>query len=120
MYGGQYQLNIKMKTYYETDKLIFTDVAAVPKDLTNQVYCEILEEIKNNLAVIQPHTLPTPTWNEIRSQRDALLRESDWISVSDSNPKPNKESWIEYRKTLRNIPQFFPSPQSVVWPIKPS
>ena len=60
-----------------------------------------------------------PTWEQIRSQRDVLLKDSDWSVASDANPKPSKEAWLTYRKALRDIPQAFSSPESVVFPNKP-
>jgi hypothetical protein len=60
-----------------------------------------------------------PTWEQIRSQRDALLKDSDWAIISDATPKPSKEAWLTYRQALRDIPQNFSTPEEVVWPNKP-
>ncbi|KID58278.1 hypothetical protein N473_12075 [Pseudoalteromonas luteoviolacea CPMOR-1] len=59
-------------------------------------------------------------WLEIKSIRNSLLRESDWTQVNDS-PFSAEDSQLiqEYRAALRNIPQEFNSPESVVWPQKP-
>jgi len=71
----------------------------------------------------QPETEPQPeqiTWDFIRAQRDGLLFMSDWTVLSDTQPKPNKEAWLNYRQALRDITQKFSTPESVVWPINPS
>jgi len=56
-------------------------------------------------------------WKPIRNQRDRLLAASDWTQLSDSTA--NKEAWASYRQSLREIPQNFQTPESVVWPEKP-
>ena len=60
-----------------------------------------------------------PTWEQIRSQRDALLKDSDWAVAGDATPKPSKEAWLTYRQALRDIPQTFSKPEEVVFPSKP-
>jgi len=111
-----------MKTYIEyTDyNILFFENNWIPKDPNNKDYITFLEEQQKGEAELIPNTPSPQTWESIRAKRDELLKETDWMGATDADPKPNKESWMEYRKALRNIPQFFPSPQSVVWPIKPS
>ena len=60
-----------------------------------------------------------PTWDSIRNERDLLLSQSDWSVMPDSSPKPSKESWLNYRQGLRDIPQNFSNPEDVVFPTKP-
>lgn len=60
----------------------------------------------------------TVTWDVIRGHRDFLLMESDWTVLPDTNVA-NKQAWLDYRQALRNVPQNFPNPLSVVWPQKP-
>ena len=69
------------------------------------------------ITIIPPAVLPT--WEQIRSQRDFLLKETDWVVLGDSNPKPSKEDWLTYRQALRDIPSTFKTPEEVVWPEKP-
>ncbi|KZN50270.1 tail fiber assembly protein [Pseudoalteromonas luteoviolacea] len=59
-------------------------------------------------------------WLEIKNIRNSLLRETDWTQVND-HPFSEQESLLikDYRAALRNIPQEFNSPESVVWPQKP-
>jgi len=69
------------------------------------------------IAIIPP-VIP-PTWEDIRSKRNFLLKDSDWSAFPDANPKPSKEAWLTYRKALRDLPQSFEDPSEVVWPEKP-
>lgn len=79
---------------------------------------EIYEKQK---AVIRnresPAYIAEQKWNEIRSRRNGFLSQSDWTQLEDS--KENKEAWATYRQELRNIPQTFLTPESVIWPSKP-
>lgn len=56
-------------------------------------------------------------WEGIRFKRNQLLQETDYTQVEDF--PGNKQIWANYRSALRNIPQLFGTPESVVWPVKP-
>lgn len=66
----------------------------------------------------EPEPEPPLTWDQIRSQRNYLLSQTDWIFAPDVTLK-NKEAWLTYRQALRDVPQSFTTPEEVVWPIKP-
>jgi len=72
-------------------------------------------------AIIREQESPTyiaeQKWNEIRSKRNGFLTQSDWTQLEDS--KENKDAWAIYRQELRDIPQTFSTPESVIWPSKP-
>jgi hypothetical protein len=91
----------------------------IPKNPSNRHYQQFLEEQKREEAELIPYTPPAPTWEQIRAQRDSLLKETDWIGVSDAQPKPNKDAWLNYRQALRDITKIFSQPEDVVWPTKP-
>lgn len=57
-------------------------------------------------------------WVQIRSKRDALLRDCDWTQISDS-PKHGVSEWINYRKALRDI-TIQSDPYTIVWPEEPT
>ena len=109
-----------MKTYIDRNKVIIFEELAIPKDPANRHYQQFLEEQANGEAELVPYTPPAPTWEEIRAQRDGLLRDSDWVTLPDTTPKPDKEAWLTYRQALRNVPQSSSTPESVVWPAKPA
>lgn len=54
----------------------------------------------------------------VRSQRAALLRESDWTQLPDA-PLALKSAWAEYRAQLRDLPNQEGFPSNVVWPVAP-
>jgi len=55
---------------------------------------------------------------EARTQRDALLSQSDWTQVPDA--PVDQQAWAEYRQTLRDIPQQAGFPTEITWPVKPT
>ena len=59
-------------------------------------------------------------WVKVRKQRNQLLKDSDYIMVSDAPiTAEKKEEWETYRQVLRDIPQDYDSPDEVVYPDKP-
>jgi len=75
---------------------------------------------KQQVAIIErasPAYIAQEKWNEIRSKRNGFLSQSDWTQLDDS--RENKEVWATYRQELRDIPQTFSTPETVVWPSKP-
>ena len=59
------------------------------------------------------------TWDEVRAERNRLLKESDWTQVSDAPDSIQPWSWQVYRFNLRNLPQKYSTPQEVVFPEPP-
>lgn len=54
---------------------------------------------------------------QVRTQRDNLLKQCDWTQVPDS--PVNKEAWAIYRQALRDITNQSGFPTDVFWPTKP-
>ncbi len=52
----------------------------------------------------------------VRSKRDRLLRETDWMALSDVTMS---DTITAYRQALRDIPSQAGFPLSVTWPTKP-
>ena len=65
-----------------------------------------------------PAFIEQQKWNEIRSRRNGFLKLSDWTQLGDF--QGNKGTWAIYRQELRDIPQTFPTPQDVIWPVPPA
>jgi hypothetical protein len=58
--------------------------------------------------------------SNVRSQRDALLSETDWIVIKAlETGQPTPHDWDVYRQELRDIPQQQGFPYNVVWPTQP-
>jgi hypothetical protein len=109
-----------MKTYTEFEKCLIIEDAYIPKDLGNKDYINALEEVKNKEAVfVSTLTKNELSWENARAIRNNLLKESDWISAPDAQPKPSKETWLSYRQALRDITTTFSNPTEIVWPVKP-
>jgi len=59
-------------------------------------------------------------WASIRKQRDSLLAATDWTQLADVKlTNAQLTAVTAYRTALRNIPQTYPDPTTVVWPTKP-
>ena len=65
---------------------------------------------------------------EVRTKRDALLAESDWVTVKavDQNAQDSlgiqvPQVWLDYRQALRDITSHanFPNLQDTDWPETP-
>jgi hypothetical protein len=52
-------------------------------------------------------------WQVIRTQRNQMLKDSDWTQLSDS--PVDKTAWATYRQELRDITQQ-PDPFNITWP----
>ena len=53
----------------------------------------------------------------IRSQRNRLLSNSDWTQITDATV--DKTAWATYRQSLRDITSQDGFPYTVTWPDKP-
>jgi len=51
---------------------------------------------------------------EVRTQRDALLSQSDWTQVPDA--PADQAAWAEYRQALRDLPEQDGFPTEITWP----
>ena len=59
-------------------------------------------------------------WNNIRSNRNALLAQTDWCVLPDSPLSPELlEAMKEYRQKLRDITKDYDNPDDVIFPINP-
>jgi len=62
--------------------------------------------------------------NELRTKRNKLLADSDYIVLADSTFTPQKKSeWMTYRTALRNLTQGLDTIEkvnNVAYPLKPS
>ena len=54
--------------------------------------------------------------NILRSQRDKLLAETDWMALPDVTMS---DEWKTYRQELRDVPASNTVYENVTWPVKP-
>ena len=56
----------------------------------------------------------------VRSQRDGLLRSTDWTQLGDASLGDHTaEEWRTYRTALKDVPQTYSRVSEVVWPEDP-
>ena len=56
----------------------------------------------------------------VRSQRDSLLRSTDWTQVGDAALGDHTaEEWATHRQALRDLPSVFTRVSEDVWPFNP-
>ena len=61
-------------------------------------------------------------WADIRTKRNRLLTESDWVVVKAKETHANASipsDWVDYRTELRDITKQS-DPDNITWPTKPS
>lgn len=66
---------------------------------------------------VDPRTDQTQ-WVIVKSQRNQLLADSDWTQLPDVVLN-NKDQWVTYRQSLRDITTQS-DPFNIVWPVAPS
>ena len=97
--------------------IIRSDGWCIPFDEANTMYQEYLEWLEAGNTAEAADGL---TWNDIRSQRDDILRETDWTMTTGATV--DQAQWAAYRQNLRDLPQTYKdkTPDDVVWPTQPS
>lgn len=64
---------------------------------------------------------PTEKWEEIKYQRDLLIKKSDWIQLPDAILTPTeKTAWNTYRETLQGLEFAYTNPDLVIFPDSPT
>ena len=106
-------------TYTNKVVIRLEDKAFIPFDETNTDYQEYLEwKAEGNTP--EPVDEDTLTWDNIRSTRDKILRDTDWTMTTGATV--DQAQWAAYRQNIRDIPQTYKdkTPDDVVWPTQPS
>ena len=88
--------------------------------------CEIPKPTDTSLNSLYLEKFNQLPYDIIREKRDLLLKESDWIGLTDVS-LINKEAWQTYRQALRDLPANS-TPEldengeltNVTWPTPPS
>lgn len=91
----------------------------VPDSMANR-HRQMIAEWEAEGNTIPPYVPPTvDPWDTIRSQRDALLKETDWYTLRAWEQGSDLPSNIAtYRQALRDI-TLQPDPLNLVWPDEP-
>ena len=59
------------------------------------------------------------SFDNIREQRDQLLKDSDYTQLPDSTYVSTQEAWKTYRQQLRDITKGVTDPDTIVFPEEP-
>jgi hypothetical protein len=100
-------VNIALSEAPLADNWVQSDVACIGWDYDGTTFTPSPEPV-----------LPSPTAEEVRTERDRLLAASDWTQVADA--PVDQAAWAEYRQALRDVPEQAGFPENVVWPTKPN
>lgn len=82
---------------------------------------QIFNDLKAGVyGEIAPYVLDSnKLGNDIRSQRDLLLKSTDWTQGADV-PQNLKDKFAPYRQKLRDVTSQPTFPTSVIWPTEPN
>ena len=107
------------KASYLNIKINNGELKSVPIDESNYHYNECKAQIDAGTLVPQSGK-PELTWEEIRSTRDQILRDTDWTMTTGATV--DQAQWAAYRQVIRDIPQTYKdkTPDDVIWPTQPS
>lgn len=80
---------------------------------------KIITADENGFPILVDPPAPTPEQlaNNIRSQRNTLLQQSDWTQIADA--PVDTQAWATYRQALRDITEQSGFPDNVQWPDTP-
>lgn len=97
--------------------------AAVWCNESGKAYIDELES-DGDMRRFQIKTVPAPTKEElaqsVRSQRDALIAETDYLILPDYPLSEEDRAFvIRYRQALRDVPEQAGFPTEINWPEKP-
>lgn len=109
--------------YNRGDWAVFPDTAEVEYD------CKVDTEVwevncrNNDNKIINGEFVPNHLVDvdEIRENRDKLLKQSDWSVLPDAPlTTAKKAEWLAYRQALRDIPQQPGFPNFIIVPDEPA
>jgi hypothetical protein len=69
--------------------------------------------------------MPQELWNGLRTRRNQLLAETDWVTLQALDKSIDglgiqlPQVWMDYRQALRDLPANTADPANPVWPEKP-
>jgi len=74
------------------------------------------DEIEAAGTAIADYTAPAATWRSVRSERNQLLKNTDWQAGTDVTMS---DAQTAYRKKLRDLPATNSDPTKIVFPDAP-
>ena len=86
--------------------------------VVNGIYIDLTEAEEEQIA--RDAEAADLDLSRIRSERDGLLRDSDWTQIGDASLGDHTaEEWRTYRTALKALPHNYSRVSEVVWPNDP-
>ena len=102
----------------DADAHVATYGGKVVQDLDNQLaYWDVSGDTPSKDTDQLAADILAGKWAAIRTQRDTLMAQSDWMAMPDS--PAISDAWTAYRTALRNLPASQADPDDIVWPTAP-
>ena len=115
--GGKITKYQDFDTKDEADAHVDTYGGKVVQNLDNQLaYWDVSGDTPSKDTDQLAADILAGKWAAIRTQRDTLLAQSDWMASSDITMS---DPWTAYRKALRDLPASKSDPDDIVWPTAP-
>ena len=115
--GGKITKYQDFDTKDEADAHVDTYGGKVVQNLDNQLaYWDVSGDTPSKDTDQLAADILAGKWAAIRTQRDTLLAQSDWMASSDVTMS---DPWTAYRKALRDLPASKSDPDDIVWPTAP-
>ena len=115
--GGKITKYQDFDTKDEADAHVATYGGKVVQNLDNQLaYWDVSGDTPSKDTDQLAADILAGKWAAIRTQRDTLLAQSDWMASSDVTMS---DPWTVYRKALRDLPASKSDPDDIVWPTAP-
>ena len=115
--GGKITKYQDFDTKDEADAHVDTYGGKVVQNLDNQLaYWDVSGDTPSKDTDQLAADILAGKWAAIRTQRDTLLAQSDWMASSDVTMS---DTWTAYRKALRDLPASKSDPDDIVWPTAP-
>lgn len=99
---------------YDNSSQKLTSISPIYQNSDDKVY--IIQV--NSLTDEEKSDAIKSQWEAIRFERDIKLEECDWRFLSDSSNSTTE--WLNYRKSLRDLPANQDDPYNITWPTAPS
>lgn len=124
-YFGHYNENGEYTAFYNDDLHKLENIPTPYIELTEQQWSQAVSEkcrVVNGVHTYEGFSaqdLEQKNYLILRSERDSLLKESDWTQMPDSPlTEEQKQEWQVYRQALRDLPQTADI-NNIVYPTKP-
>jgi hypothetical protein len=83
---------------------------------------DIPKPTKESVAEVYNELLREHPWKILRTERNKRIAQTDYLATIDypHATEETKQTWLDYRQALRDLPANTTDPQNPVWPQAPS